>query len=123
ILNTYQIRDASVSRFDRIMNAADPIYNPNSADYIGITIPFNPFGDSLHNPIPSNSIPIEFATVNRRDVNTSKLASADLNIYTTDLFDLPGGSVGLAFGGSFSRETLTIDPDDSGRLGDEAGVG
>jgi len=46
-----------------------------------------------------------------------------LNIYTTDLFDLPGGGVGLAFGGSFGREILTIDPDDSARLGDEAGVG
>src|SRR5207237_7397140 len=59
----------------------------------------------------------------RRYLSTSKLASADLNIYTTALFNLPAGSVGLALGGSFGRETLTIDPDDSGRLGDEAGVG
>jgi iron complex outermembrane receptor protein len=123
ILNNLQILDASVSRFDRIMDAADPIYNPNSAEFIGTTIPFNPFGDSPHNPIPNNSIPIAFATINRRDLKTSKLASADLNIYTTDLFDLPTGGVGLAFGGSFGRETLTIDPDDSARLGDEAGVG
>jgi iron complex outermembrane recepter protein len=123
ILNTYKILDASVSRFDRIVNAADPIYDPSSTEYIGTTIPFNPFGDSLHNPIPNNSIPIVFASVHRKDLNTSKLASVDLNIYTTDLFDLPAGGVGLAFGGSFSRETLTIDPDDSARLGDQAGVG
>lgn len=123
ILNIYQIRDASVSRFTRIMNAADSIYDPTSSEFIGTTIPFNPFGDSLHNPIPNNSIPIAFATIHRKDLSTSKLASADLNIYTTDLFDLPAGGVGLAFGGSFRRETLTIDPDDSARLGDEAGVG
>jgi iron complex outermembrane receptor protein len=123
ILNIFQIRDASVSRFNRIVNAADPIYDPTSPEYIGTTIPFNPFGDSLHNPIPSNSIPIAFATINGKDLSASKLATADLNIYTTDLFDLPAGGVGLAFGGSFSRETLTIDPDDSARLGDEAGVG
>src|SRR4029077_8817564 len=123
ILIISQIRDASVSRFDRIVNAADPIYNPNSPEYIGTTIPFDPFGDSLHNPIPNNSLPIAFATLNRRDLNTSKLATADLNIYTTDLFDLPGGPVGLAFGGSFSRETLKVDPDDSARLGDEVGNG
>jgi iron complex outermembrane recepter protein len=123
ILDIYHIRDASVSRFNRIMNAADSIYDPTSSEFIGATIPFNPFGDSLHNPIPNNSIPIAFATIRRKDLSTSKLASADLNIYTTDLFDLPAGGVGLAFGGSFRRETLTIDPDDSARLGDEAGVG
>jgi hypothetical protein len=32
------------------------------------------------------------------------------------LFDLPGGPVGLALGGSFSRETYTINPDDQGNL-------
>jgi iron complex outermembrane receptor protein len=118
ILNIYRILDASSSRFDRILNAADPIYDPSSTEYIGTTIPFNPFGDSLHNPIPNNSIPISFASLHRKDLNTSKLASVDLNIYTTDLFDLPAGGVGLAFGGSFARETLTIDPDDSARVGD-----
>jgi hypothetical protein len=40
----------------------------------------------------------------------------DLNIYTTDLFDLPAGGVGLAFGGGFSRETYIIDPDDQVRI-------
>jgi len=47
----------------------------------------------------------------------------DLNIYTTDLFDLPAGGVGLAFGGVFSRESYQVDPDDQNRLGENAGVG
>ena len=123
IVNVSRFTDVSGSRFNRIMNAADPIYDPNSAEYIGTTIPFNPFGDSLHNPIPNNSIPVVFASVSPRDLATSKIASADLNIYTTDLFDLPAGGVGLAIGGYFGRETLTIDPDDSSRLGGVLGGG
>src|SRR5207302_1362011 len=47
---------------------------------------------------------------------SSKLATFDLNIYTTDLFDLPAGGVGLAFGGVFNRESYRIDPDDQDRL-------
>ena len=56
-------------------------------------------------------------------LTTSKIAQLDTNIYTTDLFDLPGGGVGLAFGGGWSREGLNIQPDDQGRLKEEAGVG
>ena len=66
-------------------------------------------------PIPSNQPLIDFATLHARDLNTSKLATLDLNIYTTDLFDLPAGGVGLAFGGEFIRETLTENPDDEHR--------
>jgi iron complex outermembrane receptor protein len=49
----------------------------------------------------------------------------DVNIYTTDLFDLPGGPVGVAVGGSFSRQTYTINPDDQGNFlhPQELGVG
>ena len=35
----------STSRYNRILNAADPIYNPASDQFIGTTIPYNPFGD------------------------------------------------------------------------------
>ena len=35
----------------------------------------------------------------------------DLNIYTTELFKLPAGGVGFAFGGQFRREQLTQDVD------------
>jgi len=123
ITNLSRFTGVSGLRFNRIMNAADPIYDPTSAQYIGTTTPFNPFGDGLHNPIPSNSIPVEFARVSPRDINTFKIATVDLNIYTTDLFDLPAGGVGLAIGGQFRRETETTDLDDANRLGGVLGGG
>jgi iron complex outermembrane receptor protein len=110
----------NINRFEQIMNANDAIFNPSSSSFVGQTTPFNPFGDALHNPFPSNGPLIEFARLNTRDLFTSKLATLDLNIYTTDLFDLPAGGVGLAFGGVFSRESYRIDPDDQNRLGQNA---
>src|SRR4029453_17328063 len=109
-------------RFERILNAADPLFDPTSSSFIGQTTPYNPFGD-FRVPIASNLPLIDFATDRARDLFTSKLATLDLNIYTTDLFDLPAGGVGLAFGGGFSREEYTINPDDQHRLGEELGVG
>src|SRR5881296_3949575 len=110
-------------RFERILNAADPLFDPTSSEFIGQTVPYNPFVDSQHVTFPSNLPLIDFARLHTRDLFTSKLATLDLNIYTTDLFDLPAGGVGLAFGGVFSREAYTIDPDDQNRLQQNAGVG
>src|ERR1051326_338926 len=109
-----------IPRFERILNAADPLFNPTSSEFIGQTIPFNPMVDSQHLPFPSNRPLIDFARLHTKDLLTSKLATLDLNVYTTDLFDLPAGGVGLAFGGMFSRETYKIDPDDQNRLGENA---
>jgi iron complex outermembrane receptor protein len=116
------IQDVNAPRYERILNAADPLFNPNSAQFIGQTAPYNPFNDFTV-PIASNQPLINFATLHEHNISTSKLATLDLNIYTTDLFDLPAGGVGLAFGGSFSREEYNINPDDQARLGEEAGVG
>jgi iron complex outermembrane receptor protein len=124
ILNISRTQDVSGPRYERILNGADTLFNPSSGDFIGQTIPYNPFNDFRH-PIASNRPLINYATLHRRDLNTSKLATFDLNIYTTDLFDLPGGPVGLALGGSFSRDSYTINPDDQGNLihPQELGVG
>ena len=43
IKNTLQGTLVSVSRFNRILNANDPIFDPTSPSFIGTTIPFNPF--------------------------------------------------------------------------------
>jgi hypothetical protein len=110
-------------RFARILNANDPLFDPNSAIFIGQTVPYNPFGDQQNTPSTNSAALLDFASLNTRDLLTSKLATLDLNIYTTDLFDLPAGGVGLAFGGVFSRESYTIDPDDQNRLAENAGVG
>jgi iron complex outermembrane recepter protein len=107
-------------RYERILNGNDSIFNPASSDFIGQTTPYNPFND-FRVPIASNAPLLDFATLITRDLFTSKLATLDLNIYTTDLFDLPAGGVGLAFGGAFERQSFRIDPDDQNRLGQSAG--
>lgn len=124
ILSIGRVQDVNGPRFEQILNANDPIFNPSSANFIGQTIPYNPFND-FKVPINSNRPLINFATLHEHNLFTSKLATFDLNIYTTDLFDLPGGPVGLALGGFFSRETYTINPDDQARLihPQELGVG
>jgi iron complex outermembrane receptor protein len=124
ILNINQVRDVNGSRFERILNANDALFNPASSNFIGQTTPYDPFND-FRVPIKSNRPLIDFATLHSHNLFESKLATFDLNIYTTDLFDLPGGPVGLALGGSFSRETYDINPDDQQRLDhpQEVGVG
>ncbi|MGI8432723.1 MAG: TonB-dependent receptor plug domain-containing protein [Chthoniobacterales bacterium] len=110
----------SISRFNRILNQADPIFDPNSSEYIGTTVAFNPFGD-FRVPIPSNAASVAFATVHPKDEDTSKLATLDANLYTTSLFELPAGGVGLAFGGQFRKESLDQNPDALNVAGDISG--
>ena len=112
----------SGSRFDRILNAADPIFDPASSQFIGTTIPYNPFGD-YRRPIATNALPIAFALIHPKEIDVSKLATLELNIYTTSLFSLPAGTVGLAFGGQFRRESLEQGPDDSLLRGDILSTG
>src|SRR5881396_1203088 len=103
-------QQVSASLFNRILNAADPIFDPNSSQFIGTTTPFNPFGD-FRVPIPSNQATVEFARVHPKDEDISKIATVDGTIYTTSLFELPAGGVGFAFGGQFRRESLKEEPD------------
>ncbi len=108
--NTQTGQQVSASRFNRILNQADPIFDPTSPQFIGTTVAFNPFGD-YRAPIPSNDATVEFARVHPKDEDTSKLWTLDATIYTTALFNLPAGGVGLAFGAQFRRESLTETPD------------
>lgn len=122
IANQATARMVSVARYSRILNAADPIFDPTSSEFIGTTIPYNPFGD-FRRPIPNNAIPVAFATVHPKDIDISKMTELDLNIYTTELFKLPAGGVGLAFGGQFRRENIEQDPDALEVQGDIVGQG
>ncbi len=45
-----------------------------------------------------------------------------MNIYTTELFKLPAGGIGFAFGGQFRREQLTQDIDQLFLDGDVIGI-
>ena len=83
---------------------------------------FNPFGDALGPPIPANAASTDFATVHPKDVDTSELGTLDLNIYTTELFKLPAGGIGFAFGGQFRQaRQLTQDIDQLSVDGDIIG--
>src|SRR5205814_486014 len=98
------------SRYVRILNQNDPIFDPASSQFIGTTTAYNPFGD-FRVPIASNAGGLAFATVHPKDIDISKLATLDFTMYTTDLFKLPAGGVGFAFGGQFRRENFSQDPD------------
>src|SRR5438067_1611376 len=113
-------QQVSASLFNRILNAADPIFDPNSPQFIGTTIPFNPFGD-FHVPIPSNQATVDFARVHPKDEDISKIATVDGTVYTTSLFELPAGGIGFAFGGQFRREPLKDTPDSLILAGDIIG--
>jgi hypothetical protein len=106
---TAQSQLTSTSRFNRILNQADPIFQPGGV--LEGESAFNPFGDALGPAIAANSASVNFATVHPKDVDTSELGTLDLNIYTTELFKLPAGGIGFAFGGQFRREQLTQDID------------
>src|SRR5437868_10765813 len=45
IKNTQTGQQVSASRFNRILNQADPIFDPASPQFIGTTVAFNPFAD------------------------------------------------------------------------------
>src|SRR5438477_3872218 len=113
-------QQVSISRFNRILNAADPIFDPSSSQFIGTTVPFDPFGD-FKRPIPSNQATVAFARIHPKDEDVSKVATLDGTIYTTSLFELPGGGVGFALGGQFRRESLKETPDALNVEGDIVG--
>jgi len=120
IKNTQTGTQVSIARFNRIVNQADPIFDPASPQFIGTTVAFNPFGD-YRIPIPSNQATVDFARIHPKDEDISKLATLDATIYTTSLFKLPAGGVGFAFGGQFRREALDEIPDTLNVAGDVAG--
>ena len=109
----------STSRFNRILNQNDPVFQPGGV--LAGQPAFNPFGDATAGVIPANVATTAFATVHPKDVDTSEIATLDLNIYTTELFKLPAGGVGFAFGGQFRREQLTQDVDQLNIDGDVIG--
>jgi iron complex outermembrane receptor protein len=110
----------SASRFNRILNAADPIFVNGSGEYIGTSTAYNPFG-YYRNPIASNALVTEYDKITVKDLNESMLASANFVAATGDLFAIASGSVGFAFGGDFRQEQLNQYPDPYGATGDLIG--
>lgn len=113
-------QQVSSSRFNRLLNEADPIYNPSSSEYIGTTVPYNPFG-FFGNPIANNSQVVDFAKVVVKNSNESKLTGFNFVASTNELFSVPAGEVGLAFGGDYRQERLNQYPDAYSGTGDVIG--
>lgn len=111
----------SVSRLNRILNQADPIFNPSSPEYIGTTVAYNPFGYYL-NPIATNQKVIAYATVKSESRYLSWLGNGFLSANNPSLFALPAGEVGVAAGLDFRRESLAQTPDFYDATGDVVGV-
>ncbi len=53
-----RFRSVNVNRFERILNANDSLFDPNSGNFIGQTVPYNPFGDWQHVPSPATNQPL-----------------------------------------------------------------
>lgn len=116
---TQDLQSISITRLTEILNQNSPVFAAGGALAGGTA--FNPFGDALFGPpIASNFADVAYATIHAKDVDTSEIATLDLNIYTTSLFKLPAGGVGFAFGGQFRREQLTQEVDELSLTGDIA---
>jgi iron complex outermembrane recepter protein len=124
---TAQIQTASASRMNEVLNANNSIHTPGSSDFIGTTVPYNPF-TSFQVPLTGQALidqtdNILFARAKVRDLTKSALTTADFHVYSTDLVDLPGGPVGFALGADWRREQFDFNPDDTDQHGDQIGVG
>ncbi|HEX8078447.1 MAG TPA: TonB-dependent receptor, partial [Chthoniobacterales bacterium] len=107
----------SASRFQRMLNAADPFFDPTSPEFIGQTTPYNPFVDYRRAPA-SNLRLLTLALVEPELPATSRVGTVDLSIYTTNLLDLPAGGVAFAFGAEGRHEEISWEPDSTFRSGD-----
>ncbi len=110
----------SISRLNRVMNAADPIFDPNSSEYIGTTVPYNPFG-YYRNPIETNALVVDYASVNLHHLNESDMGLGFIRLGKGDLFTLPAGDVGFATGVEYRIESISQSPDALGVSGDVIG--
>ncbi|MBI4624336.1 MAG: TonB-dependent receptor [Verrucomicrobia bacterium] len=110
----------SASRFNEMVNANSPIFDPRSSAFVGTTTPYNPFG-YYRNPIPGNAALIDYNRVTVQDANESSLGQLNFVAATADLWKLPHGSVGLAAGADFRHEQLEQHPDSLGGSGDIIG--
>lgn len=80
-------------------------YNPFSGGCIDTTS----YGDCS----PSSQSAIDAITFDMRRFSRTTLALADFKMSRPDLFELPGGPVGVAFGAEYRRETQFDDRDEN----------
>lgn len=113
-------RLTSASRFNQILNAASPLFDPRSPGYLGTTTPYNPFG-YYQNPIAANAALADYANIDSSDDHKSTLVQLSAIGSTRELLRLPGGALGVAFGADFRREQLAQNPSAISLAGDILG--
>jgi len=81
--------------------------DPSAPEYIAGCVPYNIFGDGVRNPGAT-------AFVNTNSVSHSKVTqqvvSGSMSGDFGSTMELPGGSIGFAFGAEYRRETSDSDP-------------
>jgi iron complex outermembrane receptor protein len=110
----------STSRFNKVLNQNDPIFNPSSASYIGTGTAYNPFG-YFGVPIAANSGVVTYATSRVKDFDVSSLGNVWLGVSNPSIYTLPAGDMGVAAGVDYRDEQLTQSPDSLNQLGDTIG--
>ncbi len=110
----------SSARFNRLLNGNDSFFQPGSSDFLGTTIPYNPFG-YYKVSIPNNEKIVGAGLITSKDMNESKLNQFNANMSTGNLFELPAGAVGFAFGADARHEQLNQFPDPYSLTGDLIG--
>ena len=94
------------AKFNQILNANDPIFDPSSSVYVGTTSPYNPFGYFM-NPIPNNAKLVDFATIHQQNSYTGAMGLFSAVLSTDNLFTTAAGNAGFALGGEYRAETLS----------------
>lgn len=114
----------STSRLNRLMNAADPWFDQSSSQYLGLgPEPYNPFGASQFDGYwnDHNRALAENALVYSRSKSDSEVWFGHAHMSSGNVFPLPGGDLGMAFGYDWRRETINQNPDPTVESGDLVG--
>ncbi len=116
-------RLVSKSRLNRLMNAADPWFDPSSNQFLGARQPYNPFGASQFDGYlnENNRALARHAVTILKYSADSEILFGYTKVSSSDLYRLPGGKLGLAFGYDWRKETIHQYPDPQGESGDIAG--
>lgn len=110
----------SISGFNRIVNAADSYFDPNSSEYSGTSVPYNPFG-YYRNLIPNNELLVPLAQLELHNRNESETTGIGVTFTNGRLFEMPAGGAGFAVGAEYRWESLSQNPDPAGQSGDIVG--
>lgn len=115
----FDVETAALYSKASVRDRSDGISQTLLQRQLALTTPdaYNPFNGgnilapSTYDATPSSQAAIDAISIKTVRRSTSTLALADFKVSRNDLIALPGGDVGIAFGGEARRETQTDDRD------------